>query len=72
MGAKLDAIGMLARFVPFDTTGARVNHDCIDFVRQSLAARGSESRITRDPTATGSARAACRRLLNQPGEWLAA
>ena len=52
MGAGLDAVGMLARLVAFDTTSARSNLACIDFVRATLAAEGVEARVI--PDATGA------------------
>jgi acetylornithine deacetylase len=48
MGAGLDAVGMLARLVAFDTTSAKSNLACVDFVRETLAAQGVESRIVPD------------------------
>jgi acetylornithine deacetylase len=48
MGAGLDAVGMLARLVAFDTTSARSNLPCVDFVRDTLAAQGVESRLVFD------------------------
>lgn len=48
MGAGLDAVGMLARLVAFDTTSAKSNLACVDFLRDTLAAQGIESRIVPD------------------------
>jgi acetylornithine deacetylase len=52
MAAGLDAVGMLARLVAFDTTSALPNRDCVEFVRAHLADHGIESRII--PDATGA------------------
>jgi acetylornithine deacetylase len=56
MGAGLDAVGILARLVGFDTTSAKPNLACIGYVRDTLAAQGVESRIIPDatPGATGT------------------
>jgi acetylornithine deacetylase len=48
MGAELDAVGILARLVAFDTTSAKSNLACVHFVREALAAQGVESRIIPD------------------------
>lgn len=52
MGAGLDAVEILARLVAFDTTSAKPNLDCIDYVRQALAAQRVASRIV--PSADGT------------------
>ena len=52
MGAGLDAVGMLERLVAFDTTSAKSNLACVEFVRDALAAHGVESRLI--PDAEGS------------------
>jgi acetylornithine deacetylase len=50
MGAEQEAVGILARLVGFDTTSAKSNLACVDFVRETLAAQGVESRIIPDET----------------------
>ncbi|MCZ8150466.1 MAG: acetylornithine deacetylase [Roseomonas sp.] len=60
MGAALDAIGMLARLVAFDTTSARSNLDCIAFTRATLDAFGVESRVIPD---AGGAKAALHAII---------
>lgn len=48
MGASLDAVGMLSRLVAFDTTSAKSNLALVDFVRETLAEQGVESRLVFD------------------------
>ncbi len=50
MEAGLDAVGMLARLVAFDTTSARSNLDCVDFVRATLSDAGIECQVIPDAT----------------------
>ena len=59
MGAALDAIGMLARLVAFDTTSARSNFDCIEFTRATLDAFGVESRVIPDAGGAKALAAKC-------------
>ncbi|WP_270937690.1 acetylornithine deacetylase [Falsiroseomonas oryzae] len=55
MAAGLDAVGMLARLVAFDTTSAKPNIACVEFVRQALADHGVAARIIPDATGTKAA-----------------
>jgi acetylornithine deacetylase len=55
MGAESDAVGILAGLVGFDTTSAKSNLACIDFVHETLADHGVESRIIPDLTGTKAA-----------------
>jgi acetylornithine deacetylase len=55
MGAGLDAVGMLARLVAFDTTSARSNLACIDFTRDTLAGLGVEAWVIPDSAGTKAA-----------------
>lgn len=55
MGASLDTVGMLARLVAFDTTSAKPNLALVEFVADTLARQGIESRRVQDSSGTKAA-----------------